>query len=269
MLLNIRTSHSDTGIHYMPDFPYLYDLARCSKCQLFILLSSTNKLYGFIDDCCSIHEIDVPFHVDTDLLFRLDSVSDKSYLDGRKYFAPREFGWFMLPEYYWASYINGDLYSEYDPMINNFVIKDKCTLQPIEFISMRKYRYSDDYMTQDAFNQLDNFIKRQYTLGIPYEFTELEKNPVFRRVYDNKAAIGRQLVKLQSDSGQMILFYIYKSLFTLNKADTLSMEIQFDKFNTSEFMATFKPKRKKNPMLLNTYGTPFEEKIYCMYRNLS
>ena len=33
-------------------------------------------------------------------------------------------------------------------------------------------------------------------------------------------------------------------------------------------MTTFKPKKKRNPLMFNTYGVPFSEKIYCMFRSL-
>ena len=70
MRLQIQTSSSD--MIPITDMRYIFDLARCSKCQMFILSKATNKLYGASDDCCSIHEIDVPFLVNTDLMFRVD-----------------------------------------------------------------------------------------------------------------------------------------------------------------------------------------------------
>ena len=96
------------------DFKYLYDLARCSKCQMFILLQSTNTLYGASDDSCSIHEIKVPFLVDSDLFFRVDSTITKIVDQYDSFFIPDKFPWVILPSYYWEMYKSGDLYAKYN-----------------------------------------------------------------------------------------------------------------------------------------------------------
>lgn len=265
MQLRIQTSDINTGIKYLPDLKYLYDLGRCSKCQMFILLQSTNKLYGFSDDCCCIHEIDIPYKVDTDLMFRLDEIDkDALLVSDNKYFIPTDFNWVILHEDYWEAYIGGDLYCEFDPYFNNFIVKDKNTLKPIPQFMTHKYRDSDDYMMHNVFMQLSGYFNRQHTLDSMIEFTGLESNPVVRTIFDSKASIGRQLLVLDNS----ILIYLYKGLFSLNKADSLSVQIRFDKFEKNTFLATYCPKKKKNPLMENSYGAPFVERIHCMYLNM-
>lgn len=262
--LLIKTSYSD--MIPISDFHYLCELARCSRCQLFILYN--NVLYGASDDCCSIHEINVPFQTNTDLVFRLD-MTDKDILAKYKnFFIPSKFDYALVPDYYWDMYIHGDIEEIYDQMTDRMVLIDRTTKQPIEQFFLGKCRIQNDFMRINMMNQLEGFFNRKSTLLYPHIFYDLEKDPVIRKIYDNKASIGRALVHLKNDLID-VTFYTYKGLFVLNKADSLAMEIRIDSIMPGTFMGTFLPKRKKNPMNLNTYNEPFSEKIHCMYLNIA
>lgn len=266
MLLAIQTSVSE--LIPIGDMQYLYDLAKCSKCQMFILLKSTNKLYGASDDCSSIHEIDVPFLVSTDLEFRLDSIDKNAIYQSETYFVPDRFPWVILPGYYWDMYSNGDIYTEYNSEKDIFNLYDGTTKQIIpDQIHMYKRRVQFDSGRNNFINQLFGYLSRVPNLLNPYTFNHMESNPTIRKAYDSKAALGCFLCKL-IDERVSVLFYFYKSLFTLSKSDTLDIDIRFDRFRHNEFMATFRPKKKKNPLTYNKYGVPFSEQIHCMYRNL-
>lgn len=265
MLLNIATSISNPFI--ISDFQYIYDLARCSKCQMFILLKSTNKLYGASDDCCCIHEIDVPFLVNTDLMFRIDSIDKDMIKTYANYFIPDKFNWVILPDYYWNMYIAGDLISEYDYDKDQNIILDKTTKNPIEQIQMQKSRSINDYGMQIFIKQLEGLLIRKNTLGAVNEFCNIHEDDNIRKAFDNKAAIGRVLCRMTNNNID-VLFYFYKGMFSLAKADSLDLEIRFDNFDNRAFMATFKPKKKKNPLNFNTYGVSFQEKIHCMFMNI-
>jgi len=80
--------------------------------------------------------------------------------------------------------------------------------------------------------------------------------------------MGRFLCNFKNENIN-VLFYFYKGMFSLAKADTLDLEIRTDLYNRNCFMATFKPKKKKNPLTFNTYGVAFQEKIHCMYINMA
>ena len=123
MQLNIQTSSSE--MVPISDFQYLCDLAKCSKCQMFTVLRSTNKLYGANDDCCCIHEVDIPFLVNTDLMFRLDCIDKDLLTQYKNFFIPEKFNWVILPDYYWDMYIGGDLISEYSYTDDQYIILDK------------------------------------------------------------------------------------------------------------------------------------------------
>lgn len=268
MQLNLLTSSSNTGLQIISDFPYLFDLAKCSKCQQFILLRSTNKLYGANEDCCCIHEIDVPFLVNTDLAFRLDTVDKEIFDSYQNYFIPDKFNWVILPEYYWDMYVGGDIVAEYMSDKDQYILIDKTTMQPIQQIQMFKYRRSSDFMRVTFMEQLSGLLNRQCTLGMPESFYNLENDESIRKVFDSKAAMGRVLCRFKNDRVD-VMMYLYKGLFSLAKADTLEMDVRFDRYESATFMATFKPKKKKNPLKFNTYGIPFQERIHCMFINIS
>lgn len=266
MQYQIQTSHSE--MIPISDFQYLYDLARCSKCQMFTVLKATNKLYGASDDCCCIHEIDIPFLVNTDLMFRIDSIDKNTIFNYKNYFIPNKFNWVILSEFYWDMYNNGDIISEYDPNEDKYILLDKCTKLPIDQIHMFKYRYSND-VDRFAFDrQLDGYLNRRLTLGSPEYFYSIESNDDIRKAFDRKAIEGRVLCSMKNENIS-VLFYFYKGLFSLNKNDKLDLEIRFDIFQHNTFMATFNPKKKKNPLIFNTYGVPFQEHVHCMFINLA
>lgn len=265
MQLKFLTSSSE--LNPISDFQYLYDLAKCSKCQMFVLLKSTNKLYGASDDCSSIHEIDIPFLVNTDLEFRLDTV-DKSMISAcDSYFVPDMYPWVILPSYYWDMYIGGDIYTEFSNDSDVFVLYDKTTKQPIQQIQMYKHRVQYDRGRNYFIGQLSNFLTRCCSLLPPHTFMQMEQHPTIRKAFDSKAAMGRFLCRLTNDNIDVAV-YFYKGLFTLSKSDTLEIDIRFDVFNSKEFMATYRPKKKKNPLTFNRYGVAFREQIHCMYRNI-
>ena len=265
MLVNIQTSSSE--MIPIKDFLYICDLAKCSKCQMFILLQRTNKLYGASDDGCCIHEIDVPFLVNTDLMFRLDMIPKELLESDGNFFIPADFSWTILPAYYWDMYRGGDIKAEYSSDTESFLLIDKTTNQPIQQIHTSKIRYEDDFLMQNFLNQLEGLLLRQSRLLPPITFQNMEQDPIVRKTYDGKTAIGRNACKLKIGDKD-IVFYIFKGLFSLAKADTLEIDIRFDAYEKNLFMATFRPKKKKNPLTFNTYGVAFQEKIHCMYINM-
>lgn len=265
MQLQLLTSSSE--LIPISDFQYIYDLAKCSKCQMFVLLKATNKLYGASDDCSSIHEIDVPFLVNTDLEFRLDTVDKELISKCDSYFIPYNYPWVILPSYYWDMYIGGDIYAEFSDDYDLYVLYDKTTKQPIQQIQMYKHRVQYDRGRNYFIGQLSNFLARLTMLLPPHTFTEMEKHPTIRKAFDSKAAMGRFLCRFTNDYIDVAL-YFFKGLFSLSKSDTLEIDIRFDKFNSKEFMATYRPKKKKNPITFNRYGVAFREQIHCMYKNI-
>lgn len=265
MQLNILTSSSSPII--IEDMKYLYDLARCSKCQSFVVLKSTNKMYGASDDSCCLHEIDIPFLVNTDLLFRVDIESKPIIEAHTHFFIPEKYPYIILPIYYWDMYAGGDIECNYDKTQEQYILIDKNTMMPIEQIHMYKYNPCLDFEKINFINQLDSFFMRQNTLGPKIIFEGMENDPAIRQAYDSKKSAGRVLCKL-NDGNRDIMFYFFKGLFSLAKSDTLDIDVQFDRFDSGTFMTTFRPKKKRNPLMFNTYGVPFSEKIYCMFRSL-
>lgn len=265
--MQMRILTSDSELNIISDFQYLYDLAKCSKCQMFILLARTNKLYGSSDDCSSIHEIDVPFLVNTDLEFRLDSIDKELITKYDSFFVPAKYPWVILPSYYWDMYKGGDIYIQFDPNRDVYMLYDRSTKQSIDQIQMYKHRVQYDHGRNDFVNQLEHFFYRSYRLGSPHTFYQVEQHPIIRKAYDSKAAMGRFLCRFTNENIDVAI-YFYKGIFTLSKSDTLEIDIRFDKFTTNEFMIAYKPKKKKNPITFNRYGVPFREVIYCMYINI-
>lgn len=270
MQLQIQTSNFN--MIPISDTQYLFDLARCTKCHMFIVLRATNKLYATTDDCSVIHEVDIPFLVNTDLIFRIDQIygseSFDPFLMDQELFIPSKFNWVMIPSSYWDMYINGDIEPEYNPTKDQFILIDKTIKQPIDQVQMYKFRDCNDFNRFRFINQLEGFLERKRFLTEPEYIYGAENNIGIRQAFDNKVSAGRVLCNIET-SRAPLYFYFYKGLFSLAKADTLELEVRFDKFMINEFMITFKPKKKRNPLKFNKYGVPFSEKIHCMYTNIA
>lgn len=268
MVFDILTSKYN--INLIEDFEYIYELARCSKCQMFIMLKSTNKLYGASDDSCCIHEIDIPFKINTDLVFRFDEI-DKSIFsnqNNRGFFIPSKFDWVILPDMYWTDYVNGSISYRYSYEKDQNVLYSLNTGEDLIQFQCRKFRRYNDFVEMEFEKQLDGFFNRQRTLSYPIQFYGCESNPSIKKAYDNKTAMGRVLCELSYNS-EKFAFYFFKGLFSLSKSDTLDIDIRPDVFQKNIFMATFKPHKKKNPMTINKYNSPFNEVIHCMFLNLA
>ena len=251
------------------DLGYIYELARCSKCQNFIVLKSTNCLYGFPNDCSCIHEISIPFPVNTDLTIELEGVNKDLFTKYSSFFIPDKYNWFILPDVYWDMYIKDEIYTDYDFRSDQFILKNKFTSEPIEFIPMSARRIEINYIYQKMISQLEGFFNRWNTLSQKsYTFKNMQNDEGIRYIFDSKVSIGRSLIKL--NHGNMnVAFYMYKTLFSLAKSDSLEIDIRFDTFQSNVFMATFRPIKKRNPITTNTYGVPFSERVHCMYVNLN
>ena len=245
------------------DFKYILSLAKCSKCQMFLVSKMKNKLYGASDESCCIHEIDIPFIVNSDLVFIMDDDA-KNLLEtfSGEFFVPDKYDHVILPDIYWDDYISGRLYED-------FYTRDiMMSKNRIPQIYMYNPKYAPKNMKIIGFlQQFEGLINRLSDLSDAITFTDMELNPYVRQAYDNKITAGRVLCQLEYE-GRPINFYFYKGLFSLSKSDTLSIDIRFSMQNPNLFMAIFKPYKKKNPIKFNPYGTPFIDKIYCMYINM-
>lgn len=248
------------------DFNYILNLAKLSKCDYFI--TRNNKLYCAEEGSSIIHEFDIPFLLPNDIEFEISKDELKAILDKYEYyFIPDAFPYVLLPSIYWDMYIAGDIYSEFVAGAD-YMLFDKTTKQPLEQVRVRTVMYS---YFKNIFNIVFNgFVARQFTLSNPYRFPNMQENEQIRKVLDGKTVDGASLCvfDLADANNSKIAFCLYKGLFSLTKADSLDIEIRFDRFKTKEFMASFIVYRKKNPIKNNKYGARLIETVHVMYVNL-
>ena len=265
MRLQILTS-STSELNPIFEFKYIIELAKCSKCQMFILLQRTNTLYGTSDDSCGIHKIPVPFPVNTDITFRIKSV-DKKILESANYFyIPSEFPWVILPDYTYESYANGRIYSVYNEEKDLYELYENIDSTSIALpqIQMLTSILCNDYGYNEFNKQLESFLNIKI-LSAPYKFTDMELNPEVRKIYDNKISMGRSFIYLRCGN-TLVSVPLMKGLFSLAKNDKLTIEIQNMECYKNIFLITFIPIKKKSQISYN--GIPFSEKIYIKCINI-
>ena len=263
MLLEIRTSTSDM-MHPIKDFKYIYDLARCSKCKYFIYLKQTNKLYGIQREFSSIHEIDVPFLLDTDLKFATVDPADKDVLDYEEYFIP-EGTHCIIPSAYWNLFVAGKIREVVDGGRLILIDDQGNRLKQIYTCDTPLYHDKIYFMFMQ---QLENLLYRQ-SVSLekrPHIFRGVETMEQFVTAYNAKTADGSFPIRL-TNSEIDVSFYFFKGMVSLTKSDTLDIEIRIDRFRRNEFVATFIVNKKKNPLIYNTYGVPFTERIHTDFVN--
>lgn len=269
MQLHIRTSNSNSGMIPINGFKYIYEYARCSKCNLFIALQSTNTLYGGNKEFSCIHEMNLPFQLNTDLFLNFLEV-DKGIVESNdNFFVPEEWNWVILPEKYWTPYIMGELDIDYDYEKEryNVVEKKQYPFTPIEQIHMFSVRQCNSFDENMFFKNVEAFLNRLPLLSDAKIINDIHLNPIIQEAYNNKTSAGRFVCQIKTENIN-IVFYFFKSLFSLAKADTLDLMVRFDKFESHIFMASFLPKKKKNPLSYNPDGFVFKESVHCMYINM-
>lgn len=273
MQLQILTS-SISNLCPIYNFKFYLELARCSKCQLFILSKATNKLYGSYSTFCCIHEIDIPFMVETDLVFKLDEVDKEILSNNEDFFIPEDFNYVLLPTKYWDNYIKGELKSVYDKIDGIHKIVDKSN-KSIEQIRIFNTDFTQNYEYQIFFNQLNLYLNNLYLYEKPIYITNLESNSSIRNIFDNKVSRGVEYCTLNCGD-RKVTFSVFKNLFYLSKSDKLDIEIRFKKYSCNKFfILTFIIKKKKNLFNYNNISNNypdkeyfFKEKVHVMYLNI-
>lgn len=261
---NIRTSNSQHLVE-INDFPYIADLCRISKCRYFFLHQATNSMFGVRDDICTLHQIPIPYAIHTDLLFRnglLDPEVLNKYSD---YFVPEKFPWTIVPTAHYEAYKQGLFYTFERKGYGQLMLARSDTHELLEYFPTLKIH--DEFVVPLFMSQLDGFFTRMQRCGPAYTFTDMEKDPVVRKVYDAKTSEGRSILKLKCGD-QWAAFYIYKSMFPLNMNDKLTIQVRFDKLFRNEMLISFYPKRKNSPLARNTYRTPYSQITHMCHLNL-
>ena len=261
MRLQLLTSNSSI-LRPISDFRYLCELARCSKCQTFIALKSTNKLYGGPADAACIHEIDIPYELNTDLTFRTECI-DKNILQSTEvYYIPEEFPWVILPDYTYEEYRLGKIKAKYLVSEDLYVLYSGSTRIPQ--IQMLPKLLSNDYVYQAFNNELEGFLSMQ-NLSEPYVFTDVQNMAGVRKVFDNKVSLGSVYISLPciniNGFNRNVTISLYKGLFALAKNDQLDIVVRFSDISRI-YTVTFIPNKKKNPISYGNYHYPFKEKIH-------
>lgn len=260
MLFQILTSSSE--LNEISDFKYIYNLAVCTKCNMFIALKSTNKLYGSNPESGIIHEVDIPFLLNSDIEFRVIKGLYESAIEKyESFFIPEAYPWIIIPTVYWDMYRNGDIVSIYSND-TDYLLYDRNTNQLLDQVQMHPVLYSFERTV--FLNHIESYLRRLPVLGYPITIHGIHNDPTVKKVFTGKTTDGATLCTL-TEGNLTVSVFLFKGIFNMAKDDTLDVDIQFDKFNSREFMATFKPIKKKNPLKSSKYGVPFREVIRVMY----
>lgn len=104
-------------------------------------------------------------------------------------------------------------------------------------------------LMQKAMNAIYNFQSTSSSLTlVPSIFGNMEQDPVIQEVMSNKITEGSKYIQLTGMNGKRYGFMIWRSLFSLNKGDSLTIKI-YDRIDDGRlFMVIFEVEKKKSPI---------------------
>lgn len=268
--LELLTSSSDSNLNLICDLKHIAEIARVSKTNYIYLSKRFNKIFSTNEEPYCIHEIDIPYLVNTDLLifapnFDADGVLSKY----ENFFIPHDFQWVILPDIYWDMYCNGDIIPRFSYEKGCNELLDKSTMVPIDVIYLWKPEQS--YIVSLVMNTIDSFINTKndwYYIGA---YNNLHLNEKFKRVFfEEKVSFGSIPISLPITEGSdPITFYFFKGMVSLNKSDFLNAAFFKNKMYANKYMVVLTPTKKKDPIKGNKYGIPFIEQVYFCYLNIN
>lgn len=257
------------------NFNYIYELAKCSKCQMFMLIKNSDSLFGGSDDCCCIHEIKMPFCSTVNLLFRTDSIDTELFCKYNNFILMDNQYDILIPDCYIDKYCNDELkviYCEDKYVVidndNNIIEQLPLMKDKNKQIFMYEFKAWIDFDMLNFIKQVNGLIARFNNL-LPGElFIDAHLDENIRNVFDSKVSIGRVMCRFTKNTTD-VAFYMYKGLFSLAKADSLDILIRFDKaFPSKIFMASFILRKKKNPISSKLFNLKYQEYVHCLLINL-
>lgn len=266
--LLISNSVSDYPNIISSDLWYIYECARISKMKFLYVDYISGKMYGIADEAFGIHEMNLPFLNNTDLLLYapiLDKDIIKKY---EQFFIPIEFNWAIIPVYYWDMYKAGDIEVNFDISIPRAVLIDKTTKLPIECIYMRNM--DQEIQFHMFITVIDRFFMRKSRWINPIYIKNFHTNPsIINGFFEQKTTFGSFIINIyRDDLKRNIPLTFFKGMIPLNKSDTMDAELYIDSYKKGDYMLVLYPKKKKDPIIGNKYGVPFSDVAYYCYTDL-
>ena len=253
----------------VPRFDLIIAMSRCMKgCHYFAIDPQDRVLYGCPQEGYVLHSLPLPdgMSYPFPVSFRMDIIYDL-YLDTvmrhKNFLFNTDIPYALFPH----QDTNGDYFSSYlGPDAGWQVVAQNG--QPIEYVNL----YGPDITAGPHAGKFinigmirsmaDNMKMNRQLLGPPTYIDSIESNPAVQEVFNSKASFGSRFIPFTTIDGRVYGITVYKSLFTMNKADKVTLEIRDSLENPQLFNATFITHKKKSPIPEVTHD--YEERVTFM-----
>lgn len=257
MLNYIRINRSDAIVIH--NFYEIVKIAKTLKgCKLF-LLSLDGYMYGIVEDFSQAKYVKVPeeYIQSFNFVFRIDSIKKDNDIEINKnyLFFPNnvDTNWFLISEDIEFNYLQQSInfnIGDNDELCNDeFKLDLKTDLDDniINKIIPIYFPKSDKIIDYNSLNDIVKGVKYINTLPISFTYNNFQTNEIVSDIDSHKVNYGRRFLTLKNGNKKYIMS-LDKNIITLNKNDTVDMDILDNPFNKSIYHAIFRIHKHKNPI---------------------
>ena len=247
-------------------FDTICAIAKVMKgCHCYYLSAEDMRLYGANENYFNLHAIDLPADlvIPISMNFRLNTIDYGLLPIYKDFVLYLDHPWVMLPlatidqhTSYTMAYVDEDI---------GWTVLDKDGYK-VDHLNLYGVNTDNAITAQTVVQMVYRKKLIEPLLGEKQLFGDMEKSELIQTVMNTKASEGARYMSLTNMNGKRYGFMLFKNLFSLNKADQLTIIIRDRLDNPNLYEATFITSKKKSPIqdILPNYT----EYVYTMFINI-
>ena len=241
-------------------------------CHFYYVSPERRAIYGVSEEAFSIRELLVPPEVELTypFLFRYDTVNAdimNKYID---FMLLDDIPWALIPIIYYDDF---NIAPKWMPLNEASLWSLEDTRSEsggrIDFIDLYGPEGRKSTMLPNVMSMITGFLNSRNNCvvsNVVKTFYNMQQDPAVASVLANKVSMGEKYISLNVN-GRSYGFFMFKSLFPMNKDDTLDIRVRDRLDNRNLFELEFYVKHKKNTL---KYVLPdqFNESTYSTFIHL-
>lgn len=251
-------------------FDIIITIAKAMKgCHFYYVCAERHAIYGIPDEIHSIREMPLPLELEvpSSFIFRYDTVDAdvvNKYID---FAILEDLQWAMVPlsmreefkyiQPIWRPISDASLWGLVNTRLN----------EPIDFVDLYGPDGRKSIMLPNVIDLVNGFLRSRQLVSEPIKtYYAMHLNDTIATVLANKVMMGESYVNLEVDK-RNYGFFMFKTLFPMNKDDSLDIKLRDRLDNPKIFEIQFIVNHKKNPFKY-IYPGQFIESTYATFIHL-
>lgn len=252
----------DSDYIVIDNFDIFYMIAKQMKgCHYYYICKEESRMYGCNEEGFALHAVDIPetYSIPQSIYFDILKLNETKIKQYSSFVLYRNYPWIVFP----TATINEHQSYEFNIIKDEWAVTKN--LNPVDYVILYNPEF-ENITVRRILNLVNAKFNIDHYLGELQLFGNQENNEAIRTVFDNKASSGRRYLRLTGISGKNYGMFIFKTLFSLNKTDNLTIVIRDRLDNPNLFQASFIVVKKKSP--IPTIIPFFRETTYAMFLNI-